>query len=81
MFSRLQVARDLDVELVALEQDQEALVGVGDLDDRVHQRVEQLRARSLIHQALAELVELAQAARSRSRPSSSLLSSSATASS
>ena len=50
MFSRLQVARDLDVERLALGEDQEALVGVRDLDDRVHQRVEQLGEIAIVHQ-------------------------------
>jgi hypothetical protein len=42
-------------------QEQKPLVGVGRLDDGVHQGLEQLRDVLDLHQALAELVQLAQA--------------------
>ena len=53
-----QVARRLDHRLARLHQDQEPLVGVGDLDHDVEQLIDQGGQLVALHQLAAELVEL-----------------------
>ena len=61
----VEVAGHSDARRLLAYEHQETLVRVGHLDDRVHQCFQQLVHGLEIHQALAELIELAQAAQLR----------------
>ena len=58
MFSRFRLRATLMSRSSPSSEDQESFVGIRDLDDGIHQRVEQLREIAVVHQAIRELEQL-----------------------